>query len=43
MKDSHLLRDLRDEYTLNHILEVSIFSLAVEKADMSNLESILQT
>lgn len=43
MKDSHLQRDLKDEYTVSHFLEVLVFSMAVGKADMSNLDSILQT
>lgn len=42
-KHSHLQRDLKDESTVSHFLEVSIFSPAVEKAEVSNLESILQT
>lgn len=42
-RHSHLRRDLKDEYTVSHFLEISIFSLAVEKADVSNLDSILQT
>lgn len=42
-RHSHLWRDLKDEYTVSCFLGISIFSLAVDKADVSNLDSILQT
>lgn len=42
-RHSHLWRDLKDEYTVSCFLGISIFSLAVDKADASNLDSILQT